>query len=338
MTGPARTLVTGATGAVGSAVLRALNAAGRPAHGVSRGGVPGRDHSVWRMGEEEPPAELRRPWDAVVHCVADTRFNLPDAEAEDANVRPLRAVLSLAGRDTHLVHLSSSFATGLEGDVSSPARDAYRNSYEWSKATAERLVHAERGHADIVRFPIVMGARADGHLDRYSGFFWLPAAMCNGAVPALVVEEKGLLDIVSSDDVATHVVQLLDGGPPDGHRLSVLGRGDGAQRVGDAFDTVLKALNTWRAEHGVPQLDPLPHVTPQQWNRFYLPFAEEYLDRVQLLRVTAFRAYQGYLSVTDPFDVTVRVPPTREVLYRSIRRWAQTHATSARRVPRPWRA
>ncbi|MFD5537574.1 NAD-dependent epimerase/dehydratase family protein [Streptomyces sp. NPDC127079] len=338
MTVPTRTLVTGATGVVGSAVIRALRAAGHPTHTVSRGSNDGTDHHVWHMGAEEPPAALRGPWDAIVHCVADTRFNLPDTEAEDANILPLRAALSLAGPDTHFVHLSSSFVTGLEGDITSPSRDAYRNSYEWSKAAAERLVHAERDNADIVRFPIVMGARADGNLDRYSGFFWLPAAMCNGAVPALVAEEKGLMDVISTDDIAAHVTQLLNSGAPSGHRLSILGRGDAAQRVTDFFDTILKALNDWRAENGVAPLDPLPYVTPEQWNRFYLPFSEQYLDRVQLLKVTAFRAYQGYLSVTHPFDVTVRVPETRDVLYWSVRRWAETHESSARRVPRPWRA
>ncbi|MEK8173288.1 SDR family oxidoreductase [Streptomyces sp. M19] len=116
---------------------------------------------------------------------------MPYEEAEEANVAPLRAVLALAGPTTHLVHLSSSFVTGLEGDITSPSPDAYRNSYEWSKATAERLLRAERECADTVRFPIVMGARSDGALDRYSGFFWLPGSMCNGAVPALVAEEKG---------------------------------------------------------------------------------------------------------------------------------------------------
>ncbi|MFJ4527670.1 hypothetical protein [Streptomyces nigrescens] len=48
------------------------------------------------------------------------------------------------------------------------------------------MIAAERSTADIVRFPIVMGAREDGFLDRYSGFFWLPSSLCTGAVPALV--------------------------------------------------------------------------------------------------------------------------------------------------------
>lgn len=338
MTLPVRILVTGATGAVGGAVMRALDAAGHLAHGVSRRGGTGPRQHTWQAGLEEPPPALCGPWDAVVHCAADTRWNLPVEQAEQANVAPLRAVLGLTAPETHLVHLSSSYATGLGGDITSPSPEAYRNSYEWSKAATERLVHAERRSADIVRFPVVMGARADGRLDRYSGFFWLPTSLCSGAVPAMVAEEKGLLDIVSTDDVAEHVTRLIAGGPPTGPRLSVLGRGDRAQPVAEVFETIRAALNSWRAEHGVPALERLPTMTPEQWNRFYLPFAEEHLDRSQLLRVTAFRAYQGYLSVTEPFEVTHQVSDTARVLHRSIRRWAETHESSARRVPRPWRA
>ncbi|MGW5344979.1 SDR family oxidoreductase [Streptomyces sp. HUAS TT3] len=337
MTRPARILVTGATGAVGGAVMRVLEAAGQRAHGVSRRGGTGPRQHLWQAGREEPPPALRGPWDAVVHCAADTRWNLPFEEAERANVAPLRAVLGLVGPETHLIHLSSSYATGLAGDITSTSPDAYRNSYEWSKAATERLVHATRESADIVRFPVVMGARADGFLDRYSGFFWLPTSLCSGAVPAMVAEEKALLDIVSTDDVAWHVARLVAGGAPTGTRVTVLGRGDRAQPVTQVFETVRAALNGWRARHGVPLLERLPSMTPEQWNRFYLPFAEEHLDRAQLLRVTAFRAYQGYLSVTEPFEVTHRVPDTSLVLHRSIRRWAETHETAARRIPRPWR-
>ncbi|GHJ31081.1 NAD-dependent epimerase/dehydratase family protein [Streptomyces hygroscopicus] len=337
MTTPARILVTGATGTVGSVILRALDAAGHQVHGVSRRGGAGPRQHTWRLGQEEPPPELRVPWDAVVHCAADTRWNLPYEQAEQANVEPLRGVLSLIGPETHLIHLSTSYATGLEGDISSHSPDAYRNSYEWSKATAERLVRATRDSADIVRFPIVMGARADGALDRFSGFFWLPASLCSGAVPALVGEKDGLMDIVSTEDIAAHVTRLIAAGPPAGHRLSILGRGKEAQRMEDVFETIRAALNSWRSANGVPLLERLPHVTPEQWNRFHLPFAEQHLDRAQLLRVTAFRAYQGYLSVTEPFDVTTQVADSKQALFLSMRLWAETHEGAARRIPQPWK-
>ncbi|MCF3141669.1 SDR family oxidoreductase [Streptomyces platensis] len=336
MTAPARILVTGATGAVGGAILRRLTSAGHHAYGVSSRGGRSPRQLAWRIGTEEPPDALRGPWHAVVHCAADTRWNLSVEASEQANVAPLRAVLKWMDEPTHLIHLSSSYATGLTGSVAATASDAYRNTYEWSKAAAERLIADECATADIVRFPIVMGARADGYLDRYSGFFWLPSSLCTGAVPALVGDQDAYLDIVSTDDIAEHIRQLVGGDRPAGVRLSVLGRGAGAPRVAQAFHTILATLNGWRAENGVPELEQLRYVSADQWNRFYLPFARAYLDRAQLLRVTAFQAYQSYLSITDPFEVTHPTEPITATLHRSIRRWAETHAATARRVPRPW--
>lgn len=336
-TARARVLVTGDTGAVGGAVLRRLAAAGHDTYGVSSRGGPSADRLAWRIGTEEPPDELRGPWHTVVHCAADTRWNLSPQDSERANVAPLRALLKWMGPGTRLIHLSSSWATGLTGSVESTSTAAYRNTYEWSKAAAERLIAAERAAADIVRFPIVMGAREDGFLDRYSGFFWLPSSLCTGAVPAWVGDRSAYLDIVSTDDIAEHVRELVAGDGPADVRLSVLGRGERAPSVGEAFDTLLSALNDWRKEQGAPLLASLPYVTSSQWNRFYLPFAREHLDRAQLLRVTAFQAYQGYLTLTEPFVVTHPVDPVTTTLYRSIRRWAENHAATARREPRPWK-
>ncbi|WP_406473025.1 hypothetical protein [Streptomyces platensis] len=85
--------------------------------------------------------------------------------------------------------------------------------------------------------------------------------------------------------------------------------------MAQAFHTLLAALNSWRAEYGVPELEQLRYVPADQWNRFYLPFARAYLDRARLLRVTAFQACQSYLSITDPFEVTHQTEPITSTLH-----------------------
>ncbi|MEI5134505.1 NAD(P)-dependent oxidoreductase [Streptomyces libani] len=187
MTPPARILVTGATGAVGGAVMRRLTATGYEAYGVSSRGGSSPRQFAWRIGTEEPPDPLHVPWHTVVHCAADTCWNLSAEESEQSNVAPLRALLKWMDESTRLIHLSSSYATGLTGSVEPTSSDAYRNMYEWSKAAApsgDRRRALDGGHRPL---PHRDGcAREDGFLDRYSGFFWLPSSLCTGAVPALV--------------------------------------------------------------------------------------------------------------------------------------------------------
>lgn len=66
MAPPARILVTGATGAVGGAILRRLIAAGYDACGASSRGGSSPRQFAWRIGTEEPPDALRVRWHTVV--------------------------------------------------------------------------------------------------------------------------------------------------------------------------------------------------------------------------------------------------------------------------------
>ncbi|MYU65353.1 SDR family oxidoreductase, partial [Streptomyces sp. SID69] len=69
-------------------------------------------------------------------------WTMTRAEALAANVEPLRAVLALAGRDTHLVHVSTAYVAG-ERAAAGTGFDGYRNGYEWSKAVCEEVVREE---------------------------------------------------------------------------------------------------------------------------------------------------------------------------------------------------
>src|SRR5215207_3516390 len=124
-------LVTGATGVVGSELVGSARRAGWEALGCSaRGGSGGA--VAWRMGAEPAPGALRREWDVVVHAAARPRWNLDPATAQESNVLPVAALEQVVGPRTHLVHVSTAYATGLRGDAGSPELADYRNSYEWS--------------------------------------------------------------------------------------------------------------------------------------------------------------------------------------------------------------
>ncbi|GAB3654642.1 NAD-dependent epimerase/dehydratase family protein [Streptomyces sparsus] len=338
MTTSPQVLVTGATGAVGGELVRRLTDAGCAVDGVSSRGGPGPDQVAWRMGAEPPPPRLRRHWDAVVNCAADTRWNRSPEAAEQANVGPARELLRLLADRTHLVQMSTSFACGLRGDGQSADPADYRNTYEWSKACTERLVRAEHPATDVVRFPAVLGRHGDGHIDRFSGFYWVSAGLCSGSLPALVAHRDAYVEGVAVDDLAAWTTRLIMDGPPTSPRTFVLGRGAHAPRVGEVFDLMLTALNAWRARNGASPLPAPPFVTPQAWNRFYFPFAREHLSRAQLRRVELYAAFQPYWAIEEPLPFTDLMPDITDAITASYRYWAEHNRAAASAEPRAWAA
>lgn len=346
-----RILLTGATGAVGSELVRHLHARGAEVTGVSSRGGPGQ--CAWKAGSEPPPRELREvAWDVIVNAAADTRWNLPAEQAESANVQPAHALLDLAHEQTHFVQLSTTFACGLPGGRSGDRSDGlpgglpggrtstepadYRNTYEWSKARAEQVVADRHARTDIVRFPMVIGRRSDGAIDRFSGFFWIASGLCSGAIPAVVGHKDAYLETVAVDDLAARIADTVCAGPPEEPRTSILGRGADALRVGEMFDLMVATLNAWRAPRGASPLSTPPFVTPEAWNRFYLPFARDTLSRVQLRRVETYAAYQGYLSIDDPMTYTHPMPDPADAIQTSQLYWAECHAQAAAAEPKAW--
>ena len=141
-------LVTGATGTVGSGVMRRLAAAGCRVRAVSRREL-GDPALLWRVA---------RTSDFVVHCAGATFADL--AECRRANVDTTRNLVSaaLAARCT-LVHLSTlsvyDDAAGPEFDEQSRLWTQPKSAYGFSKAEAERIVRGggARGLAAVILRP-----------------------------------------------------------------------------------------------------------------------------------------------------------------------------------------
>ncbi|SDH48739.1 Nucleoside-diphosphate-sugar epimerase [Actinokineospora alba] len=332
-----RVLVTGATGIVGTEVLRALRANGADVVGCSRSGSAD-GVLTWHLGVQPPPDELTdRPWDAIVHAAADIRWNLADEAALAANVDSARAVLPLIGAATNVVHVSTAFATGLRGDISSPDRDDYRNSYEWSKAAAEREIDAVCPNW-TVRPPMIIGSREDGRIARFHGVYQVLEGYLWGSLPVMVANDRGPVELVAVDDVAAIVVDRVLAGRPDGKRSITPGAGADALAGKEVLDIVFDELNAWRRAHGVDPVDAPKVIEPRRWHRFFRPFAEQHLSRSQRAVLHAFDPYLPYWALDDHVHPDHLVTEVEATLRASIRYWADRHPRTASTTPRPWRA
>lgn len=330
-------LVTGASGLVGFETAELLASGGFDVVGVSRQATYAPWPTVaWDMAAAEPPPELRRRWDAVVHCAADTRWTQPPDDAWRANVDTVAALRPLVHDGTHVVHVSTAYAIGLRGDVESTSLEDYRNSYEWSKAGAERLARAMFERLTIVRPPLIVGRRTDGRAARFAGMYTVLRGMTSSVVPAIVALPEAFFDVVPVDDLAALLRAVVDGDESEGGVLTLAG-GDGALTVERALELMTGALNGWRADRGLAALDTPRIVSPSRWNRFFLPFAREHLTGRQLRILELLENFQPYLAVAEPLRPTHYAHDVDVGVKRAVRFWADANERLASQSPRPWR-
>ena len=220
-----KTLVTGATGFVGSAVARRLAARGHALRLLTRASsdrsnLAGLDAEVV-VGDLTDPASLDRAaagFRYVVHVAADYRIWVPvPDDMLRANVDGALAMVRAAANAgvERIVHCSSVAALGLIGDGSvsdetTPARESdFIGVYKRSKFLAERAV-LELAQRDNLPVVVVNPAAPVGPRDikpTPTGKMILDAAA--GRVPAYI--DTGL-NIVHVDDVAEGHVLALERG------------------------------------------------------------------------------------------------------------------------------
>ena len=219
------TLVTGATGFVGSAVARALQARGHALRLLVRRGSDQtniRDLPAELVeGDLRDPASLTAAVEGctyVVHVAADYRLWVPDpGPMMQANVDGTRALL-LAARDAgarRVIYCSSVAALGLVGDGTPGTEDtpvdeaavvgAYKRSKYLAEQEVRRLVRQEGVPAVVVNPSTPIGPRDIKPTP--TGKMVLDAAA--GRMPAYV--DTGL-NVVHVDDVGLGHVLALERG------------------------------------------------------------------------------------------------------------------------------
>lgn len=235
-----RVVVTGATGNIGTALLRRLVPAGHEVVGVVRRRPPRTapyDGASWVSADLStdrclaPLQEALTDADAVVHLAWGFQPSHDPDYLEELGVggtRRVLAALASAG-PTHLVHMSSVGAYSPKRDdepvdESWPTGGVPTSPYSRHKSAAERLLddHALAHEATTItrmRPGIVGQAAAASALLRY-GLPALVPARAIEVLPVLPLDRRLKVPMVHADDVADAVVRALERQAPGAFNLS----------------------------------------------------------------------------------------------------------------------
>jgi NADH dehydrogenase len=194
-------LLTGATGLIGSALLRRLTAAGRPVRCLVRDPRrlgPERVRVQIALGDLADPPSFRnalRGVSTVVHLAAAIR-DQPQGSIEELNGIATWRMVEAADRAgvEHFVFFSAQSATSHS-----------RARFMRAKAVAERAV-AESGVRHTIFAPSIVYAPGDIFLTMLERLAWLPVLPISG-------RGQALFQPIWADDVADCVVAALDREP-----------------------------------------------------------------------------------------------------------------------------
>ncbi|RJK97729.1 NAD-dependent epimerase/dehydratase family protein [Vallicoccus soli] len=230
-----RVVVTGASGNLGTALLRRL-VDGHDVVGVARrpprGGEP-YEGATWHaldLGDASAASRLREVVegaDAVVHLAWLFQPSHDTAYLERVGVGGSRAVVQAVRRAgvPHLVHLSSlgAYSPGPDDrrvDEAWPTGGVSSLAYSRHKVAVERLLdEVERDEADRpdderlriarMRPGIVLQGAAGSALLRYGLPAWVPSSVVRH-VPVLPLDRSLVFQAVHTDDVADALVRVLE--------------------------------------------------------------------------------------------------------------------------------
>ncbi len=196
--------VTGATGFVGSTLLKAATDQGILVRALTRRPQPDMAGVAWIDGALDTPDRLARlveGADAVIHVAGVV--NAPTRDGfEQGNIRGTEAIVAAtkAAGIARFVHVSSL-----------AAREPQLSVYGWSKAGAEQVVAASGLDWVMVRPPAIYGPGDMEMLDIFK--------MAKTGV--MLMPPTGHLSVIHAGDLAALLLALTGHNAPHGHILEV---------------------------------------------------------------------------------------------------------------------
>lgn len=275
-------LLTGATGAVGSELLRRLVARkGTTVNALVRRGSARRPDVTGILGDIVPVANLvvhegdlragpglalaetavdalARDTTHILHCGGSTSFTLPLAEARALNVEGTRNVLDFARQCDNLqcaAFFSTVYVSGMRSGSFSEIDFAdggtgFVNTYEQSKAEMEELVRSAMPGLPILllRLSTVAGDSTTGAVRGFNAIHHAIRLVYNGLAPMIPGVADECVDLVSSDYVADAALHLVDQGANGVFQLASgpVASSSLQDLIGSTVDSLVRFRPAWR--------------------------------------------------------------------------------------------
>lgn len=155
----------------------------------------------------------------IIHCAADTRFDLSLAEARAANVTTTENLLRFArrcGRLEKFAHVSTAYVAGrTTGRIEERYLDhqnGYVNTYQQSKHEAEeRVVRAmEDLPVALYRFSSIIGDSLTGQVKQFNHVHQLIKLLPRNVMPVVLGDPDAPVDLIPTDWAVSTMASLFD--------------------------------------------------------------------------------------------------------------------------------
>jgi nucleoside-diphosphate-sugar epimerase len=355
-------LVTGATGALGPAVLATLHQRFPEAHFWVLARRPEAVQSLPRVevlradmlaNDFGNPAVERALAHVthVVHMAADVRWVRSVEDAVRSNTAPTQRMVERLLRDSgslqRFVYVSTAYTESppscencriSRGDPSG----RFNNSYERSKWLAEVAVRESGLPFSIVRPSLIVGSARDGSIGRYNGIYQVLELFGRGLLPFFVGDKTAMVDIVPLDVVVNAVVDAVSDRTLEG-RIALAAASTHATPLVKLWEKCFGMINDLRARNGAAKL-PLPVIAScDQYRRLYRPLIRPELKAGGVALLSVLDAFHSYMAIRKPFladerMVLFQAPRFETYLETAVGRWFSDNTPVACSVPHVWTA